>query len=669
MRFHILNMRVALPVIAWGLLAVTVILPRYVYAQTVVTVAGNGTAGYSGDGGAATAAELNTPWGVAVDGSGNIIISDYQNSCIRKVNTAGIISTIAGNGTPGYSGDGLAATLAELKYPTGVAVDASGNIYVADRANNCVRKISSSGIISTFAGTGVAGFGGDGTPATAALLNEPAGVCLDGSGNVLIADENNHRIRKVNSSGIITTFAGTGADGFGGDGTPATGAAFSYPIGVNVDASGNVFVADYSNHRIRKINTSGIISTFAGSATIGYGGDGGPATLAYLFYPIGTVKDPLGYVYIADNGNSRIRIVDGGGIINTITGSANPTGVACDARGNIYISEYGSNLIRRINCDSPATGTITGPSYVCTGATINLTDALSGGVWSSSNGTATIAGGLVTGMSAGIDTISYSFTNACATASATAVISVIAPPTAGPLMGIDSVCAGKGILLTDVAPGGSWSVVNANAAVSAGVVTGLLAGTDSVIYTLTNACGTSAAGMTITVDPLPVAGSVSGTDSVCPGGTVTLSATVPGGEWSSSNTASATVDATGFVAGLVTGADFITYSVTNSCGIAEATFPVTVLDNYLCSSSVYSVSAALAGVSVYPNPSSSFITIESSFDVDVQLTTMDGRVVMSGKKAQTLDISRLPAANYLLGIYYAGTHLRVKTERVVKTDE
>ncbi len=298
-----------------------------VSAQTISTVAGSGSAGFSGDGGAATAASLLAPIDVAFDASGNLYIADLQNQRIRKVNTSGIISTVAGNGDYGFNGDGGAATSASLNYPGGVAVDVSGNLYIADGANNRIRKVNTSGIISTVAGTGVGGFGGDGGAATGAGLNSPGGVAVDASGNVYIADVSNHRIRKVNTSGIISTVAGTGSFGFSGDGGAATSAGLNQPSDVAVDGSGNLYIADIGNQRIRKVSITGIISTVAGNGDYGFSGDGGAATAADLYYPRSLAVDASGNLYIADVGNSRIRKVNG--LANGSLALTGVTGVSC----------------------------------------------------------------------------------------------------------------------------------------------------------------------------------------------------------------------------------------------------------------------------------------------------------------------------------------------------
>jgi N-acetylneuraminic acid mutarotase len=288
---------------------------RKVTASTgiITTVAGNGTEGYSGDGGAATSAELDTPTGVAVDTSGNLYIVDLNNDLIRKVTAStGIITTVAGNGTLGYSGDGGAATSAELNSPFGVAVDASGNIYIADSGNNNIRKVTAStGIITTVAGNGTGGYSGDSGVATSAELNSPFGVAVDASSNLYIADSGNNRIRKVAAStGIITTTAGNGTAGYSGDSGAATSAALYSPFGVAVDASGNIYIADTYNLVIRTVTAStGIITTVAGNGTAGSTGDGGAASSAELSYPTGVVVDSLGNFYIADYNNNKVRTV------------------------------------------------------------------------------------------------------------------------------------------------------------------------------------------------------------------------------------------------------------------------------------------------------------------------------------------------------------------------
>jgi trimeric autotransporter adhesin len=272
---------------------------------TLSAIAGTGTAGFSGDGTSATAATLNSPGGIAIDGSNNIYIADTNNHRIRKI-SSGVITTVAGTGTAGYSGDGGAATAATLNYPAAVALDSAGTtLYIADTYNHRVRKIVS-GTISTVAGTGTAGYNGDGIAPALAQLRYPHGVATDTGGALYIADTLNHRVRKV-SGGAISTVAGNGNAGFGGDGSAATAAQVNYPAGLSVDASSNLYIADSANHRIRRVSAGGTISTAAGSGTPGFAGDGAAATSAQLSFPGGVLADSTGNLYISDGGNQRVR--------------------------------------------------------------------------------------------------------------------------------------------------------------------------------------------------------------------------------------------------------------------------------------------------------------------------------------------------------------------------
>ena len=276
-------------------------------AQSYVinTVAG---ASFVGDGGPATLAELGRPAGVAVDSAGNLYISERGPNRIRKVDTSGTITTFAG-GMLGSSGDGGPATAAGFNSPGGVAVDGAGNVYIADSGNRRIRKVDTTGTITTFAGGGPGPSDGDGGPATAALLSLPSDVAVDSARNVFIADTFGDRIRKVDTSGTITTIAG-----------PANAAQLDLPTGVAVDGVGNVYIADSRNHRIGKVDTSGTITTIAGDGLMGFGGDGGPATAARFNNPGGVAVDSAGNIYIADSRNDRIRRVDSAGTITTIAG-------------------------------------------------------------------------------------------------------------------------------------------------------------------------------------------------------------------------------------------------------------------------------------------------------------------------------------------------------------
>ena len=332
----------------------------------ITTVAGNGSTGYPGDGGKATEAFLYYPTGITADNTGNIYLADAGSHRIRKIDTDGIITTVAGNGLEGYSGDGGRATAASLNSPLGVAVDSAGNIYFAEYYSNRIRKVDTEGIITYVAGKGSGGYSGDGGQAIEASLYAPMDVAADNAGSIYIADSANHRIRKVDTDGIITTIAGNGSPSYSGDGGKATEASLSSPEGVAVDSAGNIYFTEHFGHRIRKIDTDGIITTVAGNGSGGYSGDGGKATEASLNYPIGVMVDNVGNIYIADPGNNRIRKVDTDGIITTVAGNGirsyssdggkateaslnYPKGVVVDSVGNIYVSDYGNHRIRKVS--------------------------------------------------------------------------------------------------------------------------------------------------------------------------------------------------------------------------------------------------------------------------------------------------------------------------------
>ena len=338
----------------------------------ITTIAGTGAQGSSGDGEAATSSQLNGPWGVSVDISGNVYIADTGNNKVRMLTSSGIITTIAGTGIWGSSGDGGAATSAQLAGPRGVSVDISGNVYIADLGNSKIRMVTRTGIITTIVGTRIGGRSGDGGAATSAQLDSPYGVSVDISGNVYFADNGNNKIRMVNSTGIITTVAGTGAQGSSGDGGASTSAQLYGPYGVSVDISGNVYIADYWNHKIRMVTSTGIITTFAGMGDGGTSGDGGAATSAQLNGPIGISVDISGNVYISDSFNNKIRMVTSTGIITTIAGTGaygssgddgkatsaqlyTPIGVSVGISGNLLIADYGNHKIRMVTSRSQST--------------------------------------------------------------------------------------------------------------------------------------------------------------------------------------------------------------------------------------------------------------------------------------------------------------------------
>lgn len=333
-------------------------------AQIITTVAGGGSS-IPGNGGPATACALSSPSGIAVDASGNLYICDRNEHRVRKVTPAGVISTIAGTGVPGTSGNGGPATAALLYQPYCIAVSADAIIYIGDQSG--VRKINTSGIITLFAGTTVQGYNGDGILATNAQLSVPGGIATDAIGNVYISDVYNHRIRKVDTAGYITTIAGTGTAGYSGNNGLATAAKISSPTGIQYASDNNIYIADYLNHCVRKIDPSGIITTIAGNGIAGFSGDNDPATAAALNGPINTATDTLGNLYITDGNNHTIRKVDPLGVITTFAGQPSlsgfsgdggpataakfngPTGIAISNSGDMYISDYSNFRIRLIS--------------------------------------------------------------------------------------------------------------------------------------------------------------------------------------------------------------------------------------------------------------------------------------------------------------------------------
>ena len=348
------------------LLFTFILLSLSTHAQIITTVAGIDSEGYNGDNIMATNAKLYAPYDVALDGKGNFYITDGYNNRIRKVDTAGIITTIAGIGVGGYNGDGIPAITAKLSRPIGITCDNIGNIYFADALNNRVRKIDTSGIITTIAGNGTAGYNGDNISAISAEVNIPHSVARDTHGNLYISDAENHRIRMINTDGVITTIAGTGIANYTGDNGLADTAEIDAPYGIAVDNIDNVYFSDVVENVVRKIDTAGIITTFAGKGILGFGGDNGPADSAKLDNPACIAIDNSNNVYVADIYNSRIRkITAPTGIISTVAGDGvggfsgdnglainaemfEPTGVAIDSAGNLYIADFANSRIRYI---------------------------------------------------------------------------------------------------------------------------------------------------------------------------------------------------------------------------------------------------------------------------------------------------------------------------------
>ena len=333
------------------------------HAQIITTIAGcDDTA--LGDGGPTLNAYLEGPYAIAFDRANNLYVTDGYHGRIRKINSAGIITTIAGTGTWGYNGDNIPATTAQITRAVGIICDPTGNIYFCDADNNRVRKIDTAGIITTVAGNGSLLYNGDNIPADTAAIYSPHWVAKDKQGNLYISEFGNHRIRKVDTSGIITTIAGTGVSGYSGDNGPATNAMINAPYGIVIDYTDNIYFADDFEGVIRKIDTSGTITTFAGNSSVITVGDNGPATSAGLNHPIGVMVDRADNVYITEGSHERIRKVKAG-IITTIAGNGMegfsgdggpataaelnaPAGIAMDTSGVIFFTDFSNDRIRRL---------------------------------------------------------------------------------------------------------------------------------------------------------------------------------------------------------------------------------------------------------------------------------------------------------------------------------
>ena len=424
-----------------GFTAWVVLASAVSWAQTITTFAGNGQAGFGGDGGPATQAMINRVDALAVDGAGNVYMADEKNNRVRMVDKNGVITTFAGSGTAGFGGDGGQAAQAQLNAPTGVCTDTAGNVYINDISNFRVRKVSPGGVITTVAGNGqgssVVGtnFGtlGDGGPAISASFSIVIRCATDRGGNLYVVDQGAHCVRKIDTGGTISTFAGrcvttAASNGYSGDGGPATAAMLNNPTSLTFDGQGNLYITDQFNHRIRRVDSSGTIQTVAGNGSQTFSGDGGPATAAGIPYPGSAVLDPAGNLFIVDSVDNRVREV-AGGTINTIAGTGaaaysgdngppvqatlnSPFGITLDASGNLYLADSSNNRIRKIsgvaaggngpfissagvtNAASFQTGVAPGGIVTIFGSNLGASPGqvltASGGTWSTSLGGVTV---------------------------------------------------------------------------------------------------------------------------------------------------------------------------------------------------------------------------------------------------------------------------------------
>ncbi len=608
-------------------------LVNYGHAQSTIIsdYAGNQGLGRgnSGDGGAATNARLNTPWGIKVDASGNLFIADSLNNNVRKV-ASGIITTIAGTGTASSTGDGGLATLATLNHPVDVAIDATGNVYISENGGNRIRVVVSASI-ATVIGNGTASYSGDGLSATGATVNGPRGLAVDATGNLYFIDNNGSCVRKINAAtGIVSTVVGGSTTGYTGDGSAAVGATINNASNIAFDGSGNLYICDVGNHVVRKVNTSGVISTFAGTGTAGYSADGTLAASCAFYMPYAICFDAAGNCYVSDIQSMVVREISTSGVVTTVAGNfsdvsygdgtiattagvAGAVGLAISSTGNLLISDANAHEVRVLTtiADNAPSFTHSGIQYMqlCENATsfsldtiLKVSDADAGQTltWSliaaPSNGTATVAyttsstGGVITptGLTyipttgfTGLDQIKVRISDGTLTADITIDLTVNAPPTVGAISGATSVCAGSSTILTNTTTGGTWRTLSSGeiATVSSGgIVTGNTAGVDTIYYSVTNLCGTAIAKYPFTVNSgAGSAGTISGPSSVCNSGTATFTCTGSGGTWSLSNTSIATINSsTGVLTGLANGTDTVKYTVSGSCGTGVATYVITL---------------------------------------------------------------------------------------------
>jgi hypothetical protein len=655
--------------------------------NTIHTIAGNGAAFFSGDNGPATSAALAKPANVAADAAGNIYIADANNHRVRLVDTSGKIITFAGNGVQGFLGDGGPATSASLNTPTSVAVH-NGTVYIADSRNNVIRMVSS-GTISTFAGSGVGagGYSGDGGPAIAALLNCPRGVAVDANGDLFIADTKNHVVRRV-VGGTITTLAGNGQQGFKGDNGPAIAASLDTPTSIALDLSGNVFIADTHNQRIRLV-TGGNISTFAGNGALGFLGEGTPAINAAFDHPLGVAADGTGNVYIADSNNQRVRKVDATGTITTVVAngqeaflgdsgapllaSLDTPSAAFPFNGRLLVTDKDNQRIRLVDPTSVPVadqiiGTTSGPHSVTLsnvgGGTLTLNSV------NLSSGDFTLAGG---------GSCASSFPVSLAGGASCTQNIVFAPMIVGPRSAT--------LQITDNAPGSPQSITvvgngiqdNTTLALVSSQSTSIYGGSVTLSATITPGVATSAPSPTGTVsftDGAKVlgssqlnAGAASFSTSTLSAGSHTITATFSGDSDYSGNSgsftqvvnkASPTVALTVQPNPIVLGQPAVlTATVNSSAGTPTGT--VTITDNSTSlgnapvnASGVATLTVTLTGgshalVAVY-NGDANFATF-SSATINVQLanftvSSQPANATIRTGQMTTFTISITPAAGF-----------------------
>lgn len=603
--------------------------------QVITTIAGTGTAGFSGDGGPATAATIHSTWDLITDASGSVFSLHYTDHRIRRIDPTGVITTYAGTGTAGFSGDGGLATAAQFNTPEGMAIDATGNIYVADYGNYRIRKIAASGIITTIAGDGFSGHSGDGGPASAARITPVAAVSVGPDGTIYFVAENS--VRSIDPTGIIHTVAGALSPGFSGDGGPATAARFSAIQGMDVDSAGNIYIADRFNYRIRKVSaTTGIVTTICGTGSAITAGDGGPASAASIDRVHRITCDRSGNIYLACD-DARIRMINAAGNINTIAGTgilgfsgdggpataaqlANPYAITTDCKGTIYYGETITSYCRIRAITVPQFAPVYAEGSVatvqmCMGTVKNIDTLLA---LSDANSGQDLSWG------------------------------ILLPAAHGTVTG------GSTLLTT----GGTLQPTGFSYTPTPGY-----SGTDSFSVIATD-CGnlSDTIKVRVLVDTIAFAGSISGADTVCVGFATTCVAGRNGGTWSSSNTAIATVGTSGIVNGIATGTATITYRITNTCGTHATYKNMTVMPATACAVSTANQAPTASTVQLYPNPCKGLFSLLLPGNQPAHITISDvaGRIIDETDGSGTI-IHNIAAPP---GIYFV--HIRAQEYSITR---
>ena len=593
------------------------------------TVAGTGTAGYTGDGGQANDATLNNPISTAVDAAGDLFITDYSNNTIRKVTPEGLISTFAGNGTNGYGGDGDAATSAQIGRPGGLAVNAAGDLFIDELIGPAIREVTTDGVIHTVAG-GSYGYSGDGGLATSASLSNPSDVAVNANGDLFIADSTNQVIREVTPDGIIHTFAGDhndGTAGYTGDGGPATSAELGYPTGVAVDSDGDVFIADHDNHVVREVTPDGIIHTVAGNGTAGYSGDGGPATSAKLSATSSVAVDASGDLFIVDPTDNVVREVTLDGIIHTVAGSGSagftgdggaatsatlngPAKLSIDNLGDLMIPDSSNNVVREVMAGlsvsvTPALAT----HFTVTGVPANVT----AGTPQTITVTALSSNGSVATGYTGLVAITSNDSSAVLPPDATLTQGVGTFVVTLETAGVDSITAADAqeSELTGTESGITVEAAFASQFVVSGAVNETAGGVESITFTAKDAFGNVATGYTGLVKINSSDGkAVLPSDSILTNGTGTFAVTLETDGYQS-------ITATDTVNPALTG---------NQSGILVITGEVSQI--VVTSSSNTSVAGSPLVVTVEAEDQFGNLEPEGEFGLDVHFTSSDGQAVL-----------------------------------------